>query len=144
MPSLTCQNAKGWPVNHDQNHLVRISLLNDLSGAIAWSLDSPFLSFHFNCNECIVSQQFTHQEDFIFIHCAKKTFNRICPQLMSICLSIYCFMDVQTICMGILHAKIQAPLVCYITLEGVWPSGGYLPSGVLFDFICSMLDSWHK
>ena len=55
-PWLTCQNAKGWPVNHDQNHFVRIPILNNLSGAIIWPLDSPFLSFHCNCFEYMVGQ----------------------------------------------------------------------------------------
>ena len=63
-PWLTCQNAKGWPVNHEQNYLVRIPILNNLSGAIAWSLDSPFLSVLYNCYEHMVGQQVTPQEDF--------------------------------------------------------------------------------
>ena len=54
--SFTCQNAKGWPVNHDQNHLVRIPILNNLTGAIIWPLDSPFLSFHCNCFEYMVGE----------------------------------------------------------------------------------------
>ena len=51
------------------------------------------------------------------------------------------FRGVQAICMGILHANTQEPLVCNFTLEGVWPFEGYLPSGVLFDFDFSMLVS---
>ena len=58
-PWLNCQNTKGWPVNLDQNHLVRIPLLNNLSGAIAWSLDSLFFSSLCNCYEYMVGQQFT-------------------------------------------------------------------------------------
>ena len=109
-PWLACQNAKGWRVNHDQNHLIRIPILNNLSGAIAWSLISPFLSFHCNCYEYMVGQQFTSQEDFFFISlCSKICFDIICPQFMAVCLYINCFMGVQAICMGILHANTQEP-----------------------------------
>ena len=66
-PWLTRQNAKWWPVNHEQNYLVRILILNNLSGAIAWSLDSPFLSVLYNCYEYMVGQQVTPQEDFFLI-----------------------------------------------------------------------------
>ena len=38
-----------------------------MSGAIAWSLDGPFLSVLYNCYEYMVGQQVTPQEDFFKI-----------------------------------------------------------------------------
>ena len=67
-PWLTCQNA----VNHEQNYLVRIPILNNLSGAISWSLIRPFLSFLYNCYEYMVGQQVTPQEDFFKFNWAQK------------------------------------------------------------------------
>ena len=66
-PWLTCQNVKGWPVNLEQNYLVRIPIFINLSGAIAWSLIRPFLSFLYKCYEYRVGQQVTRQEDFFKI-----------------------------------------------------------------------------
>ena len=49
-----------------------IPILNNLSGAIAWSLIRPFLSFLYNCYEYLVGLQVTPQEDFFKFNWAQK------------------------------------------------------------------------
>ena len=73
----------------------------------------------------------------------KDRFNLICPQFIAICIYIYCFRGAQAICMSILHANTQVPPFHFggdVTFF-LW-GGGYLPSGLLFDFIIVVYVSW--